>query len=123
MLVFLVLSLSFFFFFCIPIPYDEKDTLFDISSRRCCINRSSYNRSTSASSASVGGAETWVTVILNGLPWKRTEIILSFLRLQPSTALDSFVDYEGYSISSKGISPTVVDVMVILIEFAHSCPF
>ena len=36
---------------------------------------------------------------------------------------DSFVDYEGYSISSKGISPTVVDVMVILIEFAHSCPF
>ena len=27
------------------------------------------------------------TVILNGLPWKRTEIILSFLRLHPSTAL------------------------------------
>ena len=27
--------------------------------------------------------------------------------------LDSFVDYEGYSISSKGFFPTVVDVMVI----------
>ena len=26
---------------------------------------------------------------------------------------DSFVDYEGYSISSKGILPTVVDIMVI----------
>ena len=26
---------------------------------------------------------------------------------------DSFVDYEGYSISSKGILPTVVDTMVI----------
>ena len=25
-------------------------------------------------------------MILNGLPWKRTEIILSFLRLNPSTA-------------------------------------
>ena len=25
-------------------------------------------------------------MILNGLPWKRTEIILSFLRLHPSTA-------------------------------------
>ena len=24
-------------------------------------------------------------MILNGLPWKRTEIILSFLRLHPST--------------------------------------
>ena len=27
--------------------------------------------------------------------------------------LDSFVDYEGYSISSKGFLPTVVDVRVI----------
>ena len=27
--------------------------------------------------------------------------------------LDSFVDYDGYSISSKGFLPTVVDVMVI----------
>ena len=27
--------------------------------------------------------------------------------------LDSFVDYEGYSISSKGFLPTVVDVIVI----------
>ena len=26
---------------------------------------------------------------------------------------DSFVDYDGYSISSKGLLPTVVDVMVI----------
>ena len=27
--------------------------------------------------------------------------------------LDSFVDYEGYSISSKGFLPTVIDIMVI----------
>ena len=27
--------------------------------------------------------------------------------------LDSFVDYDGYSISSKGFVPTVVDIMVI----------
>ena len=26
---------------------------------------------------------------------------------------DSFVDYEGYSISSKGFLPTVVEIMVI----------
>ena len=26
--------------------------------------------------------------------------------------LDSFVDYDGYSISSKGFFPTVVDIMV-----------
>ena len=27
--------------------------------------------------------------------------------------LDSFVDYDGYSISSEGYLPTVVDIMVI----------
>ena len=53
-------------------------------------------------------------MILNGLPWKQTEIILSFLRLHASTAFwNLFVDYDGYSISSKGFLPTVVDIMVI----------
>ena len=27
--------------------------------------------------------------------------------------LDSFVDYEGYSISSKGFLPTIIDIIVI----------
>ena len=35
---------------------------------------------------------------------------------------DSFVDYEGYSISSKGFLLTVVDIMVIWIKFAHFHP-
>ena len=30
-------------------------------------------------------------VILNGLPWKQTEIILSFLRLHPSTAFQTLL--------------------------------
>ena len=42
-----------------------------------------------------------------------TEIILSFLRLHPRTAFWSFVDYNGYSISSKEFLPTVVDIMFI----------
>ena len=36
---------------------------------------------------------------------------------------DSFVDYDGYCISSKGFLPTVVDIMAIWIKFAHSSPF
>ena len=36
---------------------------------------------------------------------------------------DSSVDYEGYCISSKGFLPTLVDIMVIRIKFAHSGPF
>ena len=37
--------------------------------------------------------------------------------------LDSFVDCEGYSISSKGFLPTVIDMMVISVKFTHSSPF
>ena len=36
---------------------------------------------------------------------------------------DSFVDYDGYSISSKGLLPTVVDITVIWVKFTHSSPF
>ena len=58
-------------------------------------------------------------MMLNDLPWKRTKIILSFLRLQPRYCiLDSFVDHDGYSISSLGFFPTVVDRMVIWIKLA-----
>ena len=36
---------------------------------------------------------------------------------------DSFVDHDGYSISSKRFLPTVVDIMVIWVKFTHSSPF
>ena len=61
----------------------------------------------------LGHRQTWITVRLNALPWKRTEIILSFLTLHPSTAFWTLVDHNGYSTSSKGFLPTVVDIMVI----------
>ena len=55
--------------------------------------------------------------MLKGLPWKQTESILLFLHsveIAPKYRIsDSFVDYDGYSISSKGFFPTVVDMMVI----------
>ena len=34
-----------------------------------------------------------------------------------------YISGEGYSISSKEFLPTVVDIMVIWIKFAHSHPF
>jgi len=36
--------------------------------------------------------------------------------------LDSLTDCDGYSISSKGFLPTVVDIMVIWVKFTHSSP-
>ena len=37
--------------------------------------------------------------------------------------LDTFVDYESYSISSKGFLPAVVYIMDIWIKLAHSHDF
>ena len=47
---------------------------------------------------------------------------LSFLRLHPSTAFQTLVDHDGYSISA-GFLPAVVDIMVIWVKFTHSSPF
>ena len=38
-----------------------------------------------------GWAISWITVILNSLPWKQTGIILSFLRLNPSTEFSTLL--------------------------------
>ena len=50
-------------------------------------------------------------MILNGLPWKQTDHSVVFEVASKYCILDSFVDYDGYSMSSKGFLPTVVDIM------------
>ena len=73
----------------------------------------SWQNSISLCPASLCTPKLNLPVTPDGLPWKQTEIILSFLRLHTSTAFWTLVDYDGYSISSKGFLPTVVDIMVI----------
>ena len=118
--IFLLPQVFLDFYFCIPVPCNEKDVFFGVSSKRSC--RSSYNCSASASSALLVGAQTWITVILNGVCLGNEEILLSFLRLHPSTSFRTLVDHDGYSISSKGFLPTVIDIMVIWVKFTHSSP-
>ena len=52
-------------------------------------------------------------MILNGLPWKQTDHSVVFEIASEYSISDTFVDYDGYSISSKGFLPTAVDIMVI----------
>ena len=53
-------------------------------------------------------------MILNGLSWKRNrDHSVIFEIASKYCVLASFVDYDRYSISSKGFLPTVVDIMVI----------
>ena len=51
--------------------------------------------------------------MLNGFPWKRTEIIVIFEIAPKYRISDGFVDCTADSTSSKGFLPTVVDIMVI----------
>ena len=69
----------------------KRTSFFGVSSVRSC--RSSSNRSASASASfSFSGWDIDLDYCdLNGLPWKLTEIILSFLRLHPSTAFQTFL--------------------------------
>ena len=52
-------------------------------------------------------------MILNVLPWKLTDHSVVFEIASKYCISDSFVDHDGYSISSKGFLPAVVDIMVI----------
>ena len=63
--------------FCIPVPYDEKDIFFFflVLVLEGLVGLQRIIPS-SASSALVVGAQTWITVMLNALSWKQTEIIL-----------------------------------------------
>ena len=53
-------------------------------------------------------------MILNGLPLEMNrDHSIIFEIVSRYGILDHFVDYDAYSISSKGFLPTVVDIMVI----------
>ena len=63
-------------------------------------------------------------MILNGLPWKTNRDHSVVFEIASKYCIsDSFVDHEGYSISSETFLPTVVDIMVICVKFTHSSPF
>ena len=56
---------------------------------------------------------TCITVILNGFLETSRDHSVIFEIASKYCILDSFVDHDGYSISSKGFLSTVVDIMVI----------
>ena len=72
--------------FCIPVPYDEKDIFFFFL---VLVLESlvGLHRSIQLLQHWWLGPRLGFTVILNGLPWKQTEIILLFWRLHTSAAL------------------------------------
>ena len=103
--------------FAFQSPMMKMTSFLGVSSRRSY--RSSWNHSTSAASALLFGHRL-------GLPWYWMVCLgngqrsLLFLRLHPGTAFCTLLLAQGYSISSKGFLPAVVDIMVTWIKFTHS---
>ena len=85
---------------------------FHFLSRRSC--RSSRNHSTSASSALLVRARLGINYC--DIEWFALEMNrdhLAIFEIAPKNYIsDSFVDYEGYSISSKEFLSTEVDIIV-----------
>ena len=75
-------------YFCIPVPYNEKDIFFGVLVLKGLLG---LHRTVQLQLLQHYwlGHRLKSTVILNDLPWKQTEIILSFLRLHPSTAFQT----------------------------------
>ena len=62
----------------------------------------------------MAGAKTWITVMIEWFALEMNRDHSVILETAPKYCIsDSSVEYEGYSISSKGFLPTVVDIIVI----------
>ena len=79
-------------YFCIPIPYNEKDIFFGISGWGIGLDYCDVE---------------WFALETNQDHSVVFEIASKYC------ISDSLVNYEGYAISSMGFLPTVVDIMVI----------
>ena len=98
--------------FCFPVPYSEEDIFFE-----CYFWKILYVfiEPFSFSFFSITG---WgIDLDYCDIEWFALEMNSDhsvILEIAPKYCIsDSFVDYEGYSISSKGFLPTVVDIVVI----------
>ena len=98
-------------YFCIPFPSDEKDMFFLV----LVLGLVSLHRTIQLQILSISG---WsIDLDYYNIEWFALEMnrdhSVIFETVSKYCISHSFVDYEGYSISSKGFFPTVVDIMVI----------
>ena len=120
--VFIVLSRCFLTsYFCIPVPYIEKDIFFGVLVLKGLVG---LHRTVQLQFLQhywlghrFGLLWYWMVCL-----WNRDHSVL-FEVPSKYCISDSFVDHDGYFISSKGFLPTVVDIMVIWVKFTHSSPF
>ena len=106
-------------YFCIPVPCHGKDIILGALEGLVDLHRTVQLQLLQH----YWSEHTCITVILNGFLETNRDHPVVFETASKYCISDSFVNYEGYSISSKGFWPTVVDIMVIWVKFTHSSPF
>ena len=99
-------------YFCVPFPYDEKDIFFGCQFQK---GLQVFAEPFNFSFFSITG---WhIDLDYCDIEWFSLEmdrVHSVVLKMAPKYCIsDSLVYYEGYSISSKGFFPTVVDITVI----------
>ena len=101
-------------YFCIPVPYNEKDIFFG-----CLLVLKGLVGLHKTVQLQLFSVTRWGIDLDNrdiewfALEMNRDHSVAFEIASKYCILLDSFVDHDGYSISSKEFLPTVVDIMVI----------
>ena len=107
--IFLLLRYLLNSYFCNPVPHDENDIFFGCYLQKVFIEPFNFSFfSITGQGVDLDCCDIeWFVLEMN----RDHSVVLGF---SPNHCIsDSFVDYDGYLISSKGFLPTVIDIMVI----------
>ena len=105
----LLLQVSIAFLLCIPVPYNEKDIFWGVL---ILDGLADLHITIQLLQHDCQGIDLdYCDIEWFALEMNRDHSVI-FESASRYCTLDSFVDYDGYSIPSKGFLPTVVDIMV-----------
>ena len=99
-------------YFCIPVPYNEKDIFYGVLALECLVGLHRTVQLHLLQCYWLGIGLDYCDIEWFALEMNRDHFVVFEIASRYCIS-DSFVDSHGYSISSKGFLPTVVDVMVI----------
>ena len=109
-------------YFCIPVPYNEKGIFGGVWVLKGLVD---LHRTIQLQLLSITGQG--IDLGYSDIEWFALETnrdhSVIFEIASKYCISDFFVDYDGYSISSKESLATVVDIMVTCVKFNHSSPF
>ena len=102
-------------YFCIPVPYNEKDIFFGVLVLKGLVGLHKTIQLQLLHHYWLGHrlGLLWYWMVCLG---KNRDHSVVFEMASKYCILDVFVDHDGYSISSKVFLPTVVDIMVIWVK-------